>query len=123
MCFISMHSVSNILSENTYFYISKNITRYTFLLVFKVVKSLQRTLNVEEVESIIYSISYNTLIPILFGKCNDTQVCNLIKVIKIYLHNWYHLDSICDNNDRNYDSKNSESIYLYAEFHENPLDA
>ena len=82
-----MYSVSNILSENTYFYISKNITRYTFLLVFKVVKSLQRTLNVEEVESIIYSISYNTLIPILFEKCNDTQVCNLIKVIKIYLHN------------------------------------
>ena len=34
-----------ILSEYTYFYISKNITSYTFLLVFKSVKSLQCILN------------------------------------------------------------------------------
>ena len=32
----------NTLSECTYFYISKSITLYTFLLVFKIVKSLQR---------------------------------------------------------------------------------
>ena len=39
--FISMYSVLNTLSEYTYFYISKNITLYLFLLVFKIVESLQ----------------------------------------------------------------------------------
>ena len=38
MCFISMYSVLNKLSEYTYFYISKNITSYTFV-VFKIIKS------------------------------------------------------------------------------------
>ena len=32
-------------SEYTYFYITKNITSYTFLLVFKIVESLQCVLN------------------------------------------------------------------------------
>ena len=32
--------VLNTLSEHTYFYISKNITSYTFLLLFKIVESL-----------------------------------------------------------------------------------
>ena len=41
LCFISMYSVLNRLSEYTYFYKSKNITSYTFLLVFKIDKSLQ----------------------------------------------------------------------------------
>ena len=36
-----MYSVLNTLSENAYFYISKDITLYTFLIVFKIVKSLQ----------------------------------------------------------------------------------
>ena len=31
-----MHSVLNTLSEYTYFYISENITSYTFLLDFKI---------------------------------------------------------------------------------------
>ena len=44
MCFISMYSVLNTLSEWTNFYISKNITSYTFLLVFKIVKSFQSNL-------------------------------------------------------------------------------
>ena len=39
--FISVYSVLNRFSEYTYFYTSKNITLYTFLLVFKIVKSLQ----------------------------------------------------------------------------------
>ena len=38
--FISMHRVLNTLSECTYFYISKNINSYTFLLVFKIIESL-----------------------------------------------------------------------------------
>ena len=40
LCFISMYSVLNTLSEYTYFYISKNITSYTFLLVLKIDESL-----------------------------------------------------------------------------------
>ena len=36
-----MYSVLNTLSEYTCLYISKNITSYTFLLVFKVVENLQ----------------------------------------------------------------------------------
>ena len=42
MYFISVYSVLNIVSEYTHeFYISKNITSYTFLLVLKIVESLQ----------------------------------------------------------------------------------
>ena len=37
--FISMYSKLNKLSEYIYFYISKNITSYTFLLVFKLSKA------------------------------------------------------------------------------------
>ena len=40
MCFISMYSVLN-----AHLYILKNITSYTFLLVFKIVESLQCILN------------------------------------------------------------------------------
>ena len=40
-----MYGVLNALSEYTCLYISKNITLYTFLLVFKIVKSLQCILN------------------------------------------------------------------------------
>ena len=43
--FISMYSVLNTLSEYTYFYISKKITLCTFLLIFKIVESLQCILN------------------------------------------------------------------------------
>ena len=40
-----MYSVLNTLSEYTYFYKSKNVTSYTFLLVFKIVESLRCILN------------------------------------------------------------------------------
>ena len=36
-----MYSVLNTLLEYTYFYISKNITSYTFLRVYKFVENLQ----------------------------------------------------------------------------------
>ena len=45
ICFISMYSILNTLSEYKHLYISKNITSYTFLLVFIIVGSLQRILN------------------------------------------------------------------------------
>ena len=37
ICFISMYSVLNTLSDYTFFYILKNITSYNFVLVFKIV--------------------------------------------------------------------------------------
>ena len=65
-----MYGVFNTLSEYTYFYISKNITSYTLLFVFKIVVSLQCILNsistknpsvdksenskIEEISSLIY---------------------------------------------------------------------
>ena len=36
-----MYGVLNTLSEYTYFYVSKNITSYKFLLVFKIAEDLQ----------------------------------------------------------------------------------
>ena len=44
-----MYSVLNRLSE---FYVSKNITSYTFLLVFKIVESLQCILNLTKIKTI-----------------------------------------------------------------------
>ena len=41
ICFISMNSGLNTLSKYRYFYLSKNITSHTFLLVFRIVHSLQ----------------------------------------------------------------------------------
>ena len=55
LCFISMYSVLNTLSEYTYFYISKNITSYTFLLVFKIVESLQCILEWNFIPQVISS--------------------------------------------------------------------
>ena len=40
-----MYSVLNTLSECKYFYISKNITSFVFLLVFKTAESLKCILN------------------------------------------------------------------------------
>ena len=47
-----MYSVLNTLSEYTNFYISKNITSYTFLLVFKIVESLQCILKLTKIEGV-----------------------------------------------------------------------
>ena len=41
LCFISMYSVLNTLSEYTYFYISKAITSYTLFTCFKTVENVQ----------------------------------------------------------------------------------
>ena len=42
-----MYSVLNKLSKYTYFYISKKITSYIFLLAFKIVESLQCILMID----------------------------------------------------------------------------
>ena len=50
---MSMHVVLNTLSEYTYFCISKKLTSYTFLFVFKIVKSFQCILKLcKEVEKL-----------------------------------------------------------------------
>ena len=45
ICFTSMYSLSNTLSECIYFYLSKSITSNTSLLVFKIDENLQFILN------------------------------------------------------------------------------
>ena len=45
MRFISMYRVLNTLSEYTHFYISKNITSSAFVVIFKIVESLQCIFN------------------------------------------------------------------------------
>ena len=42
-----MYSILNTISKYTYFYVLKNITSYTFLLAFKLGKSLQSILNIK----------------------------------------------------------------------------
>ena len=46
-----VYSVLNTLSEYTHFCISKNITSYTFLLVFKIFESLQCILNFVKIQN------------------------------------------------------------------------
>ena len=61
-CFISMYCVLTALSEYTYFFISKNITLYTFLLVFKIVESLQCIIkfHITSIYSVLNAISEYT---------------------------------------------------------------
>ena len=78
-------------------------------------------LSFEEVQTAIHFISYNTPIPILFEKCNDTQDSNSVKVRKnveiVDITNkltsitadptdFIIEDSIYVNNDRNNNSTN-----------------
>ena len=61
MFFIPMYSVLNKFSEYIYLYESKNITSYAFLLVFKIVESLQCILNSQEntcVEGQVFSFDF-----------------------------------------------------------------
>ena len=72
-----MYSLLNTVSEYTHFYISKNITSYTFLLVFKFVESLQCVLKGTLMRSEnlpIYSCSYKKNIPVKFAKCLFTSI-------------------------------------------------
>ena len=65
LCFISMYSVLNTLSEYTYFYISKNITSYTFLLVLKIDESLHCILknkyNFTSYQKTLFHIDYQSI--------------------------------------------------------------
>ena len=72
MCFISMYSVLNTLSEYTYFYISKDITLYTFLLVFKIIESLQCIL--KEINRLISKGMSNIYLKVTIEKKWRTQM-------------------------------------------------
>ena len=65
-----MYSVLNKLSEYIYFYIPKNITLYIFVLVFKIVESLEGDI-----------------------KEHNPKVCN--KDIKIFCQGFYFGGSFC----------------------------
>ena len=83
-----MYGVLNKLSEYSYCYISKNITSYTFVLVFRIVESLQCILKVKVSEypfkrnknvlknmavllyTYFYNISLNALRPTFFNIYN-----------------------------------------------------
>ena len=87
-----MYSVLNTLSEYTYVYISKNITSYTFLLVFKIVESLQCILkwNVQWNRSVFINETikeYNQM-----DKCL-TQDCSCLKI------RWGLSIFLCQNNN------------------------
>ena len=71
-----MYCVLNKLSEYMYFYISKIITSYTFLLVFKIVENLQCILskNFCMLEIFCYSLIVVCLETDLAG--NDTIIKN-----------------------------------------------
>ena len=43
-CFILMYIILNVQSEYTYFYITKNVTSYSFLVVSKIVKAFSVSL-------------------------------------------------------------------------------
>ena len=52
-------SVLNTLLKYTYFYISKNITSYTFLLVFKIIESLQYILKIQSLFNYIDKVQHH----------------------------------------------------------------
>ena len=68
--------VSNTLSEYTYFYMSKKFTSYTFLLLFKIIESLQCILN---------------------GKKNPLTTCILILFRGVILNSKWQLKQIKNN--------------------------
>ena len=71
MCFVSTYSVLNKLSKYIYFYISKNITSYTFLLLSKTLKS-SKVFCVSLITDINWSISKrisSSSYSIVYKKC------------------------------------------------------
>ena len=93
-----MYGVLNKLSEYIYFYISKNITSYNFLLAFKIVKSLPcirlvPTANKTVITTILqindsndtrnlYILSKNMLMFTLCNRCNNCYTSfSLLKLI------------------------------------------
>ena len=89
-----MHTVLNALSEYTYFYILKNITLYIFLLVFKIVESLQCIYKkYNSIDSFFWTKDKEVLTVI--DICNIafysdevciTRICDLLRTSNIHFH-------------------------------------
>ena len=79
--FFAMYSALNTLPEYTYFCISKSITSDTFLLVFKIVESLQCILNTWNIHT--GSVIRYGYIFIRFGKTNLS--CHSVVVSVLFL--------------------------------------
>ena len=71
-----MYDVLNTLSEYTYFYVSKNITSNTFLLVFKIVESLQCILNIQRINTLFKNKTY------CYNKTYQLIFAPVFKIIK-----------------------------------------
>ena len=61
LCFISMYSIYDKLSKYICFHIPKSIISYTFLLVFKIVKSLQCILTGKVIKGLLMSYNWKIL--------------------------------------------------------------
>ena len=77
-----MYSVLNTLSGYRYFYISKNITSYTFLLVFKIVENLQCILKTKMPLTVLncYTILTENVCRLLCKSMLPTMPIKLCKV-------------------------------------------
>ena len=75
-----MYSVLNTLLEYTYCYMSKNITSYTFWLVFKIVESLQCILKPNNAHNLLLDE-----IPIVNFKNNTSLKDNLVSSVFLML--------------------------------------
>ena len=80
-----MYSVLNTLSEYTYFSLSKNITSYAFLVVFKVVESLQCILKANSDKSDLMSSRESNKV-VIETLCNEsTKSETLLQPLSNYL--------------------------------------
>ena len=86
MCFISMYSVLNTLSEYTYCYIPKNITSYTFCLFLKSSKATKEPKNQTTFSLCIISSIWKFFT--LFRKEHESCV----------LRNWFEVNCILERN-------------------------
>ena len=79
---LSVYSVLNKLSEYIYFYLSKNITSYTFPLVFKIVERLQYIL---KFKTFVFN-KFNLILQVLhhfiiLSRCFCILLCETMQVL------------------------------------------
>ena len=113
-----MYSVLNVLSKYTYFYLSINISLCTFLLIFKVVESLQCILRELSYKQCIPVVNDSTL-PLLHENLYETlsyleiiandigKVTKALNVIKAHSHNEISIKML-----KPYESAIGELLYL-----------
>ena len=84
-----MYSVLNTLLEYTYFYISKNITSYTFLRVYKFVENLQCVLKDKRAVLGRSQFFFKVSVLKIFLKLTRKHLCwSLYNIIRFLLNNY-----------------------------------